>query len=877
LTNGGLESESILKTKIVRPPVRNVVHRTRLYELLDNGTARKLTIVSAPAGYGKTTLVASWLGERSLDHCWVNLGGLDSSAQGLVTYLCAALDRLEKRERSAGPDRWVALLNGLSARRQETILVLDDYHLAESAEVNDLVMLLLEHLPSSAHLVIITRADPSLRLAKLRGQAELVEIRQSDLALTVDEIGAFLKEVSGVALTKDVVRSLSTVTEGWVAGLQILTSSVKGTANPARLIGELVGRQRYLRDYLVEEVLVGLDPAALEFLERCSILERFSADLCDALTGRADSQEVLSAMDRQNLFVSPMDEEHRWFRLHHLFAQVLSARLQHDHPAEIAALHGKASEWFAAHDQPVEAINHCLASGDTAAAAELINRYGEWLMKQGELLVAKKWISSLPGELCGRYPVIMLLRAWAGIEEGRPLEQVEQELDSIGGTDAYEAQVLCLRSYLAGLQGRDAQALKLSERASRMIGEQDLFVRGHAKFRTAVARLASGDSARAIDLLESAAEDSLQAGNLLVAATALAHRGRAMVERGEIDGGGQTYQRALDLMANPGGPRRRFAAWALIGLAEIDRLRGNIDGALELFREGMETSASWLDLNTFYTSLGVVHALLAKGQEADALQALQSADQLARGSIIPLYFTRLVEAHRTLALLRCGRLQEARAHMEGLSARGDPGADVSYVEALVSDLEMLARARLALSEKDARGCIDLALPVALRARRQQRELHALFADIVLVQAYWLAEEIDKATSVLERGLSFAAERGIVQPFVDEGPDLARILYRARALGLDHPSTGKLLAAFPLDQQSRAAAETQPHSVEPLSAREVKVLTLLSQGLSNKEVAAALFLSVRTIKWYTSNIYAKLDVSSRTQAIAKARRLEILPE
>jgi LuxR family maltose regulon positive regulatory protein len=876
LTDGGLGSESILQTKIVRPPVRNIVHRARLYKRLDTGAARKLTIVSAPAGYGKTTLVASWLGERSLDCCWVNLGRLDGSAQQVTMYLAAALDRLEKRESAMGSSRWDTFLNALAARRRETIVILDDYHLAESAEVNDLVMLLLEHLSPTAHLMIITRVDPALRLAKLRGQAELVEVRQSDLALTLEEIGAFLTEVSGVALAKEVVQSLSLVTEGWVAGLQILTSSFKSSADPSRLIRELSGRQRYLRDYLVEEVLARLDPPTLEFLERCSILEQLSADLCDAVTDRTDSREVLSAMDRQNLFVSPQDEEQRWFRLHHLFAEVLSARLQDDHADELPILHRKASEWFVAHNQPVEAINHRVASGDTDAAAELINERAEWLMKQGELMVAKKWIGSLPDEICARYPVIMLLRAWAGIEDGRPLGQIERELDAIGGAGAYEAQVLCLRSYLAGLQGKDEQALQLSEKATRIIDEPDLFVRGHAKFRVAVARLASGETSEAIDLLESAAEESLQAGNLLVAAEALAHKARAMVERGEIDGGEQTYQRALDLVTHPGGSRG-YVAWALIGLGEINRLRGNIDSALELFREGMETYANWLDLNTFYTSLGIVHALLAKGQEADALDALQSAEELARRSTIPFYFTRLVEAHRTLVLLRRGRLQEARTRMKEPPSHDVLSTEVSYVEALVSDLEILARARLALLEKNPRGCIDLALPVALRARKQERELHALQADIVLVQAYWQTEEIDKATSVLEHGLSFAAERGIVQPFVDEGPELARILYRARSLGVDHPLIGKLLAAFPLDQQSSAAAETQPHSVEPLSAREVKVLTLLSQGLSNKEVAATLYLSVRTVKWYTSNIYAKLDVSSRTQAIAKARRLAILPE
>ena len=551
MTDGGFESESILQTKIVRPPVRNIVHRARLYKRLDNGAARKLTIVSAPAGYGKTTLVASWLGERSLDYCWVNLGRLDGSAQQVTMYLAAALDRLEKRKSATRLNRWVSFLNALSARQRETIVILDDYHLAESAEVNDLVMLLLDHLPPTAHLVIITRVDPALRLAKLRGQAELVEVRQSDLALTLEETKAFLTEVSGVVLTKEMAQSLSLVTEGWVAGLQILTSSFRDGADPSRLIAELSGRQRYLRDYLVEEVLAQLDSQTLEFLERCSILEEMSADLCNAVTGRTDSREVLSAMDRQNLFVSPQDEDHRWFRLHHLFAGVLSARLQADHADELPALHSRASEWFVAHNQPVEAINHRLASGDTEAAAELINERAEWLMKQGELMVAKKWIGSIPDEICARYPVIMLLRAWTGIEDGRPLGQIERELDSIGGTGEYEAQVLCLRSYLAGLQGKDEQALQLSEKATRIIGESDLFVRGHAKFRVAVARLASGDASEAIDLLESAAEESVQAGNLLVAAGALAHKARAMVERGEIDAGEQTYQRTLDLVARP--------------------------------------------------------------------------------------------------------------------------------------------------------------------------------------------------------------------------------------------------------------------------------------------------------------------------------------
>jgi len=870
--DGGLGSESILQTKIVHPPVKSVVRRQRLYERLDGGAARKLTLVSAPAGYGKTTLVSSWLSERSLDCCWVNLDQLDSSAQRVATYLGAALCL----ESPPGSNRWVAFLNALTARQRQTMIVLDDYHLAESAEVNDLVMSLLENLPQTTHVVIITRIDPTMRLAKLRGQAELVEIRQADLAFTLEECKAFLAETGGISLASEEVQALSYTTEGWAAGLQILASSLKDRADAHRLLRGLRAGHRYLHDYLVEEVLDGLDQPTLAFMERCSILERLSADLCDAVTGRADSRELLLAIDRRNLFISPLDEDRRWFRLHHLFAEVLLARLQAQHAEELPALHRKASEWFTAHGQPVEAINHRVAAGDADAAAELINENADWLMRQGELMRARRWITLIPKEVCARYPAIVLIRAWAGIDAGRPLAEIERELDSAGEAGTYRALALCLRSHIAGLQGDDEKALRLSEQALRKLDGNDLFVNGHAKLRVAIARLASGEMRTAIDLLESAANESLQAGNPPVAVEALAHKARAMVEQGQLDEGEETYQRALDLAMSHDGSRRGYASWALIGLGEVSRLRGTLPRAVELFRNGMAISAYRLDLNAFYTSLGFVHALLARGLEADATQALRSAEQLALGSSVPLYFVRFLEAHRVLILLRCGRLQEARARLKEIPTSGQPAADESYVEALVSDLETLGRARLALLEGNARACMDLAFPLARRAREQERELNALSADLLLVRASWQAEESDQATSILDRGLSFAADRGIVQPFVDEGPEMARVLYHARSLGLTHPFIGKLLAAFPLDQQSTAAAETQPNAVEPLSAREVKVLTLLSQGLSNKEVAAELFVSVKTVKWYASSIYAKLAVSSRTQAIAKARQLAILP-
>ena len=873
--DNGFGDDPIIESSILRPPLKGVVHRPRLYARLDGGAARKLTVISAPAGYGKTTLVSAWLAQRLPDCCWVSLGPLDGSARRMTTYLEAALDRLEHRERSQESNRWVALLNSLAERQRDTVVVLDDYQLAASAEVNDLVMRLLESLPPRVHAVIITRTDPALHLSKLRGQGELVEIRESDLAFTLEECNAFLTAVSGTSLGNREKESLWHTTEGWIAGLQILASSLKDRADSPPFAGEPSGGRRHLRDYIVEEVLDSLDSTTLEFLERCSILERLSAGLCDAVTGRTDSREMLAEIDRRNLFISPLDEDCRWYRLHHFFAEVLLARFKNDHAEDLPAFHRKASDWFDNHQQPMEAIDHMVGSGDAGAAAQLIDRHANWLMKQGEVMAAKPWVDSLPPEVCANYPALVVLRAWAWLVDGRPLEEIQRQLNAIGDIEAHKVLVMSLRAYLLGLQGDPEQALALSEQALKMTGEQDLFVRGHARFRVAVARLASGYVSEAIALLETAADESVQAGNLPVAVAALDHKAWAMVERGELESGEEAFRRALDLATRRDGSRPGYAAWALIGLGETGRLRGDIDGALALFREGMETAANWLYLDNFYISLGYVHALLAQGRETEALEALESADQFARRAAVPFYFTRLVEAHRSLVMLRRGRLKDARAHLTEPSP-SRPGEYESQTEGLVADLEILARARLALMEGDARHCIDLALPLAHRARDQERRLHALHADLLLVQAYWQADEIDEAVSVLERGLSFAAGPGIVQPFVDEGPALARILSRARSLGLNLPFIGKLLAAFPVEQPSTAAAKTQHRTVEPLGAREVTVLTLLSQGLSNKEVAAEIHLSVRTVRWYASTIYAKLGVSSRTQAIAKARQLEILP-
>lgn len=868
------DEQAILRTKVTPPRIRSPIHRERLYLLLDRGADGKLTLLSAPAGFGKTTLVAAWLAERGRDSAWISLDRSDGSRVRFLRYLAAATEPLFRRSGEA-PSILTDLINELSDLDSDIVLVLDDYHLAGGPEIHDAVAFLLDHSPANLHVFILTRADPPLKLAKLRGRGELTELRVADLQFRVDEVGSYLSTGMGIDLSQEDLDLLTSHTEGWAAGIQMVGASLSNRDDAPEFIRNLTSENRYVLDYLLEEVLSRLDPEVEAFLLDASILERLTADLCAAVTGRDDSQRILERIDRSNLFIIPLDEERRWYRLHHLFADLLVSRLSDRNPDAIPELHRRASGWFEAHGLVVEAIDHLVAAGDLEEVANRIDRYGERVLMESENEAFLRWVDALTPEIIRAHPSIEMLRLWAGILRGGPVGPAEKQLRT-PRVGSQMGAAMSVRAFLALARGDVAEAIDLADGAGRNLPENHQFLRGFAAWTRALAAVLGGDLDNGLDALDQAHRESLEAGNLFMAVMALSQRAELLVFQGSLSAAEAAYARALDLSGKPDGGRMAVGGAALIGLGEIARMRGDLDGAIGLFRAGIDCFRGWFPAGGIDGLLGLARALAAKGRVGESDAAIEEAEGIAAEFDASEYDDRLVRWCRDRLLLTSGRRE--RVHRAESGSISSP-AGASHSHHFLLELEVLIGARLDLDRGDCDSCIQSARDVAGAARQRRHFFVLLEALLLEALANRREERLDDAFRAVADAVELAAPERCIQSFVDEGPEMARILFEARRAGLDHEFVGVLLAAYPLEDRSFAAggALREADSVEPLSTREMEVLCLLAGGLSNKEVAAELFVSERTVKWHTSNIYAKLSVTSRTAAVARARQLGMLPE
>lgn len=405
MSNSEIFYQSIIQTKIVQPPVRNAIDRERLYKKMDGAGDRKLTVVSAPAGYGKTTLVTSWLEKRGLQHCWINLDRFDTAAQQVLNYFDAVLYKLKPDEServSSGKVKYnsiTSIINRMLRFQSELIVVLDDYHLADTAEIRELISIILEHLPGQVHIVLITRVDPQLHTARLRGQNQLLEITESDLQFSTGEVRSFLVSAARISLGMAEIEYLTRSTEGWIAGLQIIVASLRENPQPERYIHKLSSDNRYLFEYMIEEVMNRLDENTIDFLLKCSLFDRITAGLCNEITGRRDAQIILDYLDTHNLFISPLDSENCWYRLHHLFGNMLFSSCIQKYGEELPRFYLLASKWFESKGYYVEAIDCMLKTEDRQRTVELIEQYAEQILMQGELTALMRWIEKIPQEI----------------------------------------------------------------------------------------------------------------------------------------------------------------------------------------------------------------------------------------------------------------------------------------------------------------------------------------------------------------------------------------------------------------------------------------------------------------------------------------------
>jgi LuxR family maltose regulon positive regulatory protein len=903
----------LLQTKLYIPKLRRgQVERPRLLERLSRGAESKLTLVSAPAGFGKTTLLAEWLegaASEGTSTAWLSLDPGDSQATTFWSYVIAALQTVAPgfganslsllRQPQPPPIEAIlaTLVNELSETSHQIIFVLDDYHAIDARDVDQGMAFLLDHLPRHVHVVIATRADPAFPLARLRGRAELAEIRAADLRFTPDEALAYLNEVMGLNLTASDVAALEERTEGWIAALQLAALSLQGRDDVAGFIAGFAGDDRYIVDYLVEEVLHRQPEEVRSFLLDTSILDRLTGPLCDAVTGQSGGKAMLEALDRANLFLVPLDDRRQWYRYHHLFADVLMARLKDEQPDRVPELHRRASDWYEHNGDRSEAIRHALAGEDFDRAASLIESAVPALRQGHQEVTALQWLRALPDEVIARRPVLSVAYAWALLSIGE-LEDVERRLgdgerwltaphgvpDEAGAgrpemvvVDRREFSLLAAliavyRAVLAQIRGDVATTVRHAREALNLAPEDDDLLRGAAEALLGLATWASGDLETAHRIYGAGMARVQRSGSLsdaLGAAIALAD---IRITQGRLRDAIRTYEQALQLSAKHGEPVLRATADMYVGLSDLAREQGDLQAAARHLQASKDLGEHMgYPQNRYRLHVVTARIRQAEGDLDGALDAIHEAQRLYMPDFIP--DVRPLPAQEARILLRQGRLAEANAWAR---ARGlSPHDDLAYLrefEHVTLARVLLAQSTLDPSNGSARDAFALLGRLLRAAEDGQRTGNVIEILVLLALAHQVRGDMPAALAALGRALALGEPEGYVRVFLDEGPPMAALLQDAANRGIAPDYVRHLLADF---GHAHDRTPIKQPLVELLSERELDVLRLLATDLAGPEIARELVVSLSTVRSHTKAIYAKLGANSRRSAVTRAEELDLL--
>jgi LuxR family maltose regulon positive regulatory protein len=878
-------SAPILATKLYIPPPRSkIVVRSRLIKRLNEGP-RKLTLISAPAGFGKTTLVSEWVEDNERPTAWLSLDEGDNDLTRFLTYLVTALQTLSKGKKTIfgevvlsilqSPQQpstesiLTSLINEINAIPDPFIFVLDDYQVIDSSPIDNALTFLVDHLPAQMHLVIATREDPHLPLARLRARGELTELRVADLRFTPTEAAEFLNRMMGLNLCDEDVAALEVRTEGWIAGLQLAALSMQGHASrdPADFIKSFTGSHHFVLDYLMEEVL-GQQPESIQtFLLHTSILNRMCGSLCDELLPDASvsGQETLEHLEHANLFVIPLDNERRWYRYHHLFAELLRQRLQQQQPESVTELHIRASEWHEKNGFLVEAFQHAAAANDIERAERLIERKEMPLHFRSVSKVVLDWLASLPSTVLNARPLLWIRSATLALMTGQTTgleekllaaERVLQNAEPDAKIRNLIGQIACARATLALTRYEPDVMLTQARRALEYLNPDNLAFGFTANWALASASILRGDRATATQASKEGISISQKSGDIFSTILATTNLGRVQESENQLYLAAETYRSILPLFGDHPQPN---AAEVHLGLAHICYEWNDLESAEQHGKLGLQLARQYSrEIDRFIISEMFLSRLkLAQGDVDGAATMLDQIEQSARQKNFILRLPEIA-AEQVLVLLRQGNLGTAAelaqkyelpiSQARVLLAQGNPSAALAMLEPLRQQMEV-------------KNWQDELLKVIVL------QTVALHADC----------EKDKAVQLLGDALKLAEPGGFIRIFVDEGEPMAQLLSEAGTLGVMPDYIGKLLAAFEDEtMDERRMTESSPSSsVEPLSQRELEVLKLIAQGLSNQAICERLFLALDTVKGHNRRIFDKLHVQRRTEAVARAHELGLL--
>jgi LuxR family transcriptional regulator, maltose regulon positive regulatory protein len=926
----------VLTTKLFAPTRRpNAIARPALTERLDAALeeGHRLTLVAAPAGFGKTTLLTEWLTDAAQRHPetrvgWLSLDEGDNDLTRWVTHLVAALDRVGLEVDTVagavhdGPTAAMSALVNAVARTSEQpgaghrwVLVLDDYHVVEAGDVHEAVTFLLDHLPDRLHLVVATRSDPPLPVARLRARGQLVEVRARDLRLTPPEAHEFLNGVMGLSLTAAEVGALDQRTEGWVAGLQLAALSLRGMSEPddvAAFIEAFTGSHRFVIDYLADEVLARQPSRAREFLLRTAVLDRLTGSLCDAVTGGSDGAALLAQLDRENLFLVPLDDERGWYRYHHLFAGVLRARLVAEHPDEAAALHRRASDWHAGNGMVEDAVRHALAARDFDRAAHLMEEAVPQVRRARQDSLLQAWVRALPVPVVRRSPVLSVVSGWAELMSG-DLDAVGSRLDdaeaALAAGEADEtvrsawadtedlrtapATIAVYRASLSQARGDVPGTVRHARRALDLARPEDHFVRGAAAGFLGLAAWAAGAVGEALSTFPEAVRSLHAAGNAVDELDSTVVLADMWLAAGRPSRARRLYEEALRAATRNGEPYPRATADLHVGLAELDRELDDLPGAeahLEVARVLRERASITENRHRWSVALAQVRA--AAGDFDTATRLLDEAEALYRHGFYP--DVRPIAAMRARVWIAAGDLEAATdwAGRHRVAVDAEPDYLHEYEHLTLVRL-LLARHR-AGRQHDAGADASLAAALSLLDRLHATAAgtgrHGSVREILVLQAlaHHASGDLLRAAEALGRSFVEPPEPdGQVRLYLDEGAPMSELLRSVAdpragaAAGVDPPLQAAALRLLARGEATTAratgAAGPQPQQelVEPLSRRELEVLRLLDTELTGPEIARALFVTVNTLRTHTKRIFTKLDVTTRAAAVRRAHERGLL--
>lgn len=865
-------SLQILTTKLYIPATRSeIVSRPHLIKRLNHGLRTRLTLVCAPAGFGKTTIISEWLSQCDYPSTWLSLDEQDNDPVRFLMYVIAALQTIEPRigddilqtlqspQPPAIDTLLIPLINAVAKTLETFILVLDDYHVIESQEIDTAFSFLLENLPPQMHIVITTREDPQLPLARLRARGYLTELRAKDLRFTADESSAFLNRSLDLQLSQDHIAILGRRTEGWIAGLQLAALSMHGRDDIEQFIQNFAGDHRYIVDYLVEEVLQHQPTRIQDFLLQTSILERLTPALCAAVTNQDNVENLLEELERANLFVIHLDDERQWYRYHHLFADVLQTRLIKEHPERIPVLHRRASEWYEANSYELEAFQHAAAGHHVERAINIIQTANVPLYFRGFAYPILAWLKSLSDEVLNATPSLWVMYGWGLMISYQNIE-VEQKLLAAeiamgkSNIDAHIAgQIAAIRAMLAANQYQTSIIIEQSQLALELLDASSLYLRSVILRTLAIAYQYQGERVLAEETYREAIEASEKSDNLFINILATTGLGIVQLSNNQLRQAEQTFRHVLELVGEPPGP---IACAAYLRLGRIYYEWNNISRAEQYTLIGIEL-ARQIDTVDSATSGEIFLAKLKlnQGQLSDASERIAQIEQVVRQRKFDQQMPPLIEMKVRLCLQQ---------------------GDLAGAERLATTHDAtLSQARVYLAQNKPQKALDILTSHQLTEEQDWIDEH-LSVMVLQALAYQMANQIDEALQTLQDILRRTRSDGFTRLFVDEGEPMQALLSELARQGFMPDYTQKLLDAFDTTLASTQVSANQA-LIEPLSDREIEILQLVADGLSNREISDRLYLALSTVKGHNRNIYGKLGVSRRTEAVALARELGLLQD